>query len=52
MDDRAQVALWAKNLIDTEYRTFGLTSVAPSWGVVTPYWAAPRTFGAELSYSF
>lgn len=52
MDDRAQIALWSRNLIDTEYRTFGLTSIAPSWGVATPYWAAPRTFGGELSYRF
>ncbi len=51
-DDRAQVALWAKNLTDMRYKTFGLTSVAASWGVSTPYYAAPRTFGGELSYRF
>ena len=52
LDDRAQVALWAKNLTDQRYLRFGLTSVVSSWGVGLPYMAAPRTFGGELSYRF
>ena len=50
LGDRAQVALWAKNITNEEYLTFGLASVVPSWGMGLPYFAAPRTFGAEISY--
>ena len=50
LDDRAQVALWAKNMTNQRYLRFGLTSVVSSWGVSTPNIAAPRTFGAEISY--
>ncbi len=50
LDDRAQVALWAKNLTDQRYLQFGLTSVVSSWGIGLPYMASPRTFGAEISY--
>jgi len=50
LDDRAQIALWSKNLTDQEYLEFGLASVVSSWGVGLPYYAAPRTFGAEISY--
>jgi iron complex outermembrane receptor protein len=50
LDDRAQVALWSQNLTNQEYLAFGLTSVVSSWGVGLPYYASPRTFGAEISY--
>lgn len=52
LDDRAQVALWARNMTDQRYLRFGLTSVVSSWGVSQPNIAAPRTFGGELSYRF
>jgi iron complex outermembrane receptor protein len=51
MDDRAQVALWGQNLLNVAY--FDMASpVASSFGYVTRYYQAPRTFGGELSYSF
>jgi iron complex outermembrane receptor protein len=51
MDNDAQVALWAQNLLDEEY--FGaINSWANLFGTVVRYYDPPRTFGAELSYSF
>ncbi len=50
-DDRAQVALWARNLIDREY--FNAVQPLDSvFGASTRYYAPPRTFGGELSYRF
>ncbi len=51
LDDRAQVALWAKNLIDEDYfsSTLSIVNVA---GTLTNFYSPPRTFGGELSYRF
>lgn len=47
-DDRAQVALWGKNLIDKTVA--GTREYATSlFGFDISYYRAPRTFGAELS---
>lgn len=51
LDDRAQVALWARNLTDQEYTTIVLP-LANLFGHIVRYYGAPRTFGAELSYRF
>ena len=51
MDDRAQVALWAKNLLDEGYFTFA-APVISTFGIATRYYDPPRTFGGELSYRF
>lgn len=50
-DDRAQVALWGKNLLDVAYfsEAFGAVS---TFGVVTQYYDPPVTFGGELSFRF
>ena len=52
LDDRAQIALWSQNMTNEEYLTYGLASVVSSWGVGLPYYASPRTYGAEISYRF
>ena len=50
-DDRAQVAIWGKNLLDVAYfsEAFGAVS---TFGVVTQYYDPPVTFGGELSFRF
>jgi iron complex outermembrane receptor protein len=50
-DDQAQVALWAKNLLDEDYFTF-VTPTVSALGFLTRTYAAPFTFGAELSWRF
>ena len=50
-DDRAQVALWAKNLLDETYFING-QPLASTYGHVLRTYAAPRTYGGELSYRF
>ena len=50
-DDRAQVALWARNLTDTEYFS-KVQSLVPIFGVLSRYYQAPRTFGAEITCQF
>ena len=50
-DDRAQVALWARNLLDIEYFN-NATAVVSTFGIVTRAYAAPRVYGGELSYNF
>ena len=50
-EDRAQFALWGRNLTDKVYSNY-VTPVASSFGFIVKYYDAPRTFGAELSYSF
>lgn len=49
-DDRAQVALWAKNLLDEAY--FDTFQAVSTFGIVGRYYDPPRTFGGELSYAF
>lgn len=51
LDDRAQVALWGKNLTDTEYFDFALPSVS-SFGTANLFFAQNRTYGGEISYRF
>ncbi len=50
IDDRAQVALWGRNLTDERYKTDSIP-IAPL-GFDTVYYAVGRTWGAELSYRF
>ncbi len=49
-DDRAQVALWGKNLTDEEY--FDRAESFPQLGFMTRYFQTPRTFGGEVSMRF
>lgn len=51
LDDRAQVALWGKNLLDEEYFSL-VTPIISTFGVATRYYDPPRTFGGELSFRF
>ena len=51
MDDRAQIALWGKNLTDEEFIVFSQPTVS-SFGVVVNAPGLPRTFGGEVSYRF
>lgn len=50
-DDRAQVALWGKNLTDEEYILFSTPTVS-TFGTVVNYSGLPRTWGGEISYRF
>lgn len=49
-DDRSQVALWGRNLTDKEY--FNSSIPVTAFGYNLPFWAAPRTWGAELTHRF
>ena len=49
--DRAQVAVWGRNLTDKNYIN-AVTPVASSFGFIVRYYDAPRTFGGEISWSF
>ncbi len=51
MDDRAQVAFWGLNLLDTEYFQ-QVTGSAQSFGEIVQFFQAPRTLGVELSYRY
>ena len=51
LDDRAQVALWAQNLTDEAYFN-NATAIVSTFGITTRAYAAPRTWGGELSYRF
>lgn len=51
LDNRAQVALWGRNLGDKVY----VDSVVPIvgvMGILVQGYGVPRTFGAELTYTF
>ncbi len=50
-DDRAQVALWAKNLLDVAYFS-NATAIVSTFGITTRGFSPPRTYGGELSYHF
>ena len=51
LDDRAQIALWGRNLTDIAY--FNTTqSIASFFGNINNYYAPPRTWGGEISYRF
>ena len=50
-DNRSQVAFWGTNMTDHNY--FQETIATPrTLGVVTRYWAQPRTMGVELTHRF
>ncbi|MDG2306631.1 MAG: TonB-dependent receptor [Candidatus Binatia bacterium] len=50
-DNQSQVAFWGTNMTDHEY--FQETVAIPrTIGVVTRYWAQPRTMGVEISHRF
>ena len=51
LDDRAQVALWGRNLNDETY--FGnVLPLAGVLGIIQRGYAPPRLWGAELTYQF
>jgi len=50
-DERAQVALWAKNLTDEVYLGH-VTPLTTSFGIAQRFFQSPRTFGGEVSYRF
>ena len=51
LEDRAQIALWAKNLTDEKYFSF-VTALGSTFGFAVRYYEPPLTFGAELSLEF
>ncbi|MDG2304572.1 MAG: TonB-dependent receptor [Candidatus Binatia bacterium] len=51
LDDRAQVALWGRNLTDETYFNSAF-NLAGSIGTLQRTYAAPRLWGAELTYQF
>jgi len=51
LDDRAQVALWGKNLTDTTHFDT-VANYVNTIGALNRYYQTPRTFGGELSYRF
>src|SRR4030095_8129656 len=51
LDDHAQVALWAENLLNEAYFN-NVTPIVSIVGFVNRNTQAPRTFGAELSWRF
>ncbi|MDG2304366.1 MAG: TonB-dependent receptor [Candidatus Binatia bacterium] len=51
LDDRAQVALWGKNLIDEGFIDDAF-AVGAAFGSALRFYGLPRTYGAELSYRF
>lgn len=50
-DDRAQVALWTKNLLDEGYFDYAFSS-SSSFGIAARWFQIGRTWGAEVSYRF
>lgn len=50
-DDRAQVALWGKNLADQEFIDWS-TGTVSTFGFLVNFPGLPRTWGGELSYLF
>lgn len=51
LGDRAQVALWGRNLANELYATGAVSLVGPMGTIVKGY-GPPRTWGAELTYTF
>lgn len=51
LDDRAQVALWGKNVTGTEYFN-AATPVVSTMGTVLQFYAPPAIWGGEMSYRF
>lgn len=51
LDNRAQVAIWGKNLLDVAYFNESFAYVT-TFGAVSRFYRPPLTFGGELSYRF
>jgi iron complex outermembrane receptor protein len=51
LDERATIALWAKNLTDENYMSH-VTPLITSFGIAQQYFQSPRTYGGEVSYAF
>ena len=51
MDDRAQVALWGRNVTSSKFFTGG-GGTTGFFGYSQRYYAAPATYGGEISYRF
>jgi iron complex outermembrane receptor protein len=51
LGDQAQIALWGRNLGDKRYANIVVPIVGPM-GIMVKGYGAPRTFGAELTYTF
>ena len=51
MDDQAQIALWGQNLTSSSYFNGG-GGTTGFFGYSQRYYAAPVTFGGEISYRF
>ncbi|NRA41540.1 MAG: TonB-dependent receptor [Pseudomonadales bacterium] len=49
-----EVGIWGKNLTDEEYRLNGIPQINPDpfFRYSVSYYGDPRTFGADVSYSF
>lgn len=50
-DNRSQVAFWGTNMTDHQYFQESV-AIPRTIGVVTRYWAQPRTMGVELTHRF
>jgi iron complex outermembrane receptor protein len=46
-----EVALWGKNLVDKEVKTY-VFDLRDATGVIENMRGAPRTFGVEFTYNF
>jgi outer membrane receptor protein involved in Fe transport len=51
MNDRAQVALWGRNVTSSKFFNGG-GGTTGFFGYSQRYYAAPATYGAELRYRF
>ena len=51
LDNQAQIALWGRNLGDKEYINTAVPIVG-AMGIMVQGYGVPRTFGAELTYTF
>ena len=51
LDNQAQIALWGRNLGDKIYVNSAVPLVGPM-GLIVKGYGVPRTFGAELTYTF
>lgn len=47
---RARISLWAKNLFNQDYNTYGINFAA--LGPITQTFGEPRTYGLDLTYEF
>ena len=45
------VALWGRNLLDEDYRTFGF-NFGPALGLPVTQWGVPATYGIDVNMKF